>query len=136
MSELGIELENEAWDSWLRDDLIRELQKQEGLEDWEPDPEFDLWNLYREACEETNTYPEVETGCSMFIRIEDLLPNITEMVMVRVLPARVLVKELGRDWQSKQASTEFESIMKNGGVNKVLEKANRERDEILAMCGD
>lgn len=67
-----MEWEAEAWESWLKSDLLHSLPEAlEELADSLPDDA--LWEAYREAMEETNTYPECEySGVSVDVeRIAD-----------------------------------------------------------------
>lgn len=62
-SEAELEWEREAWDSWVRADLIDALSD-ESLREWAggiDDERNDiLRHAYQEAMEDTNTYPEAE----------------------------------------------------------------------------
>lgn len=65
VTEVEMEWEHEAWDSWLRSDLIHALYDKwddEDLEGIDPEDLKDsvLWEAYQRAMEKTNTYPEVE----------------------------------------------------------------------------
>lgn len=74
ISEVELEWESEAWDNWLRSDLMRTLPDDEPyrFDDLTPDDaptlrelaeELDaaeLFRLYRAAMDTTNTYPEPE----------------------------------------------------------------------------
>lgn len=59
ISRVEMEWETEAWDGWLKHDLIRTLDDdtQEAIDRL---AEGDLQDAYRAAMEETNTYPEAE----------------------------------------------------------------------------
>ena len=58
-SQVEMEWEQEAWDSWLRSDLIRAMpddlvDKVDGMQD------DDLFTMYRQAMEDNNEYPTCE----------------------------------------------------------------------------
>lgn len=59
ISEIEMEWESEAWESWLRSDLMKTLPEElEEAADELPDEE--LFEAYRQAMDETNTYPTPE----------------------------------------------------------------------------
>jgi hypothetical protein len=66
VSQIELDWENEAWESWLKYDLIRAaFPWGEAADDLlrdlvEEAPDGQLFEAYRDACEETNTYPEAE----------------------------------------------------------------------------
>lgn len=79
MSEIEMDWESEAWESWLKSDLLRTLPEdtQESVDKLTND---DIFECYREAMDETNTYPEAEySGVSVDVdRIkESFLAHIT-----------------------------------------------------------
>ncbi len=60
MSEVESEWETEAWESWLRNDLLHEVGKTHpALSEWASTLD-DLFEIYRRAMDDTNTYPTVE----------------------------------------------------------------------------
>ena len=65
--EIEMEWEMEAWECWLRSDLLSTLPDDDGTDELESTreaaealPESDLFECYRAAMDETNTYPEAE----------------------------------------------------------------------------
>jgi hypothetical protein len=80
-----MEWETEAWESWVRSDLIRAVGKVDSdLQDIACDMEdSDLFEAYRAAMEETNTYPTAEyNGVHIDVdRISDAFcQNIIDML--------------------------------------------------------
>ena len=68
-SEVEMEWECEAWDSWLRSDLLSTLPDDDGTGEFESTREAaealsdsELFECYRDAMDETNTYPEAENS--------------------------------------------------------------------------
>jgi len=60
VSRVEMEWEEEAWESWIRSDLIRTLPDDGSQEEAEMMPWETLFEAYRQAMEETNTYAEPE----------------------------------------------------------------------------
>lgn len=62
MSRVEMEWETEAWHSWIKSDLLRALGKQDEDLEEKADEMSDegLFECYRAAMDETNTYPEAE----------------------------------------------------------------------------
>lgn len=79
MSEVEIEWENEAWNSWLKHDLIRTLPDE--LEDKVNDmSNDDLFRLYRKAMEDCNEYPITEYS-DVYIRVEEISERFKELLI-------------------------------------------------------
>lgn len=113
LSELEHEEEEEAWNSYVESDLISAVRKSDPrLEEFDPDT-IDWYDLYIEAMEETNTYWE-HSSEGAYLPIDDLVPNLSEMVLVRTLTPQELSLEISRTWKSEKARSEFESILKYG----------------------
>ena len=70
-SIIELEEEQESWDSWIRADLER-LVEEEYTED-------QLYEAYRKAMEETNTYPVHETG-GCYVDIEAIKDAFIEAI--------------------------------------------------------
>lgn len=81
--EVICDWEREAWESWLRHDLIHELPEQytECADDWTTDEK--LWEAYREVMEETNTDPHPE-GAGVYIEVGRILPTWIESIRDQV----------------------------------------------------
>lgn len=68
MSNLEMEIEDESWDSWIKSDLISELEKNEI-----PYDEDKLRELFWENCQYQNVYPLFETAISCWYDIEEIV---------------------------------------------------------------
>lgn len=68
ISEIEMEWEQEAWESWIKSDLIRTLpeDRQDAAEAM---PDNKLFEAYRAAMEEENEYPEPEYN-GVHVRVE------------------------------------------------------------------
>lgn len=106
VSEAETEAETDAWDNWLRADLLRTLPDDvdgectcDGTDDGDTTCVYrlkslrdqadslsgsDLFECYREACEATNTYPEIETGGGVYVDLDRLAPAFREAVESRI----------------------------------------------------
>jgi len=90
LSELEHELENEAWDSYIESDFTRALRKkfcngESDEENEQNDSRIDalssdeLYELFSQAMETSNTYYEHETGGSVYVDIDRVLEAIPEL---------------------------------------------------------
>lgn len=93
VSEAEMEAETDAWDNWLRLDLMSTLPDDvaddapEGtlsLREAAESMSGDMWECYREACEATNTYPEIETGGGVYVDLDRIAPAFREAVESRI----------------------------------------------------
>jgi hypothetical protein len=80
VSEVEMEAENEAWDSWAKHDFRRELAKQfpqreDEIYDFSDEQ---LFEIFHNAMERTNTYWENETGNSAYVDFDRILKGISE----------------------------------------------------------
>lgn len=71
-SEMEMEAQNEAWESWAKNDFKRGLERRfdvdlDGVDDEK------LFELFREACDRSNTYWENQQGDEMYIDMERVL---------------------------------------------------------------
>jgi len=93
VSDLETEIEDEAWDNWLRDDLLRTLPDE--LDDNAPENALtlrehadsmsgDLRACFHEACEATGTYPEVETGGNLYVDIDRIREAFQAAIETRI----------------------------------------------------
>jgi len=80
-SEVEMEAEQEAWDSWTRHDfkrlLIEKFPHLEEKIDAMPD-DGGLWRVLAEGMERANEYWIHETGNNAFVRLERVIEHITE----------------------------------------------------------
>lgn len=81
VSNVEMEWEDEAWENWLRSDLIRSIAN-EDVRDFAQDlpstvPEDTLWQLYRASMEETNTYPVPENN-GVHVDVKRIAPTFEE----------------------------------------------------------
>jgi hypothetical protein len=79
-SEVEMDSENEAWDSFVRHDFEQALTKQfPALEDTIEELSTDqVWSLFLMLMDRTNTYWEHESGNNAFVRVERLVEGATE----------------------------------------------------------
>lgn len=79
MSEMEMELQNEAWNSWAEGDFVKLLKKKfdpESEEDYEW-PSENVYDLFSSASEEANEYWEIESGGGAYINLERIVAQIT-----------------------------------------------------------
>jgi len=62
MCRIEMEMEKESWESWIRSDLEKAIINFVNDDDFEIPEDLDLWPIYLELKEKTNTYFEVEGG--------------------------------------------------------------------------
>ena len=100
LHEVEAENTDEAWNSWVRGDFVRALEKECGDDydfEWPNDPEFRMF--FEGQCEKANTYWYCErSGSDMYVAIDDV------------------VKEMSFDDYSKWA-IRYEVSWCNGGEN-------------------
>ena len=78
-SQIESELEDEAWENWLRRDLVRETP--ETIRDFAEDVDNDiLYECYRQAMEKENEYPIFE-GDGAYVRIEEIQDTFNELLI-------------------------------------------------------
>jgi hypothetical protein len=85
-SKVEMEWEQEAWESWLRSDLVRTLEDR--LKEWAEDTATgdQLWEAYRWAMEKENEYPIMENnGCC--VRTDEIQESFARAVLCRFLGA-------------------------------------------------
>jgi len=70
MSELEMEIESEDWDSWIKSDLMRELESA-GIE-YDEDT---LWDDFRKNCDSQNVYPLFETAISCWYDLDEIVKD-------------------------------------------------------------
>lgn len=68
-SEIEMQWETEAWESWIKSDLERECWPDETPAEIEALTDSDLFECYRAAMEAENEYPEAEYS-SVYVHIE------------------------------------------------------------------
>ncbi len=115
-SEVEMEWQQEAWDLWLEDDLVRTLPEE--LREWvelisEDDHHTMLWLAYQQAMEKTNTYPEAEySGVYVDVdRIKDAFASALERFRLREkyeLPDD-MPDEICNDWLQERGASEAET---------------------------
>ena len=76
-SEMEVEAQNEAWESWARSDFKKALEKKFDVDLDEVDGEK-LFELFRDATDRSNTYWENEQGDSMYIDLDRVVKKINE----------------------------------------------------------
>lgn len=75
-SRLEMEAQDEAWENWARHEFETEIeQKFDGEFSSEMDREA-LFELFRKACDESNTYWENESGDSMYIDMDRVVTAV------------------------------------------------------------
>jgi hypothetical protein len=71
------EMTDEAWDSWIKSDFTRAIEKKFDAFGSEPD-EDQLRELFHKLQEQANEYPIIESGGNVWINIEKLLEHLDE----------------------------------------------------------
>lgn len=81
VSEIELEWEDEAWEWWLKDELLEaafpDPDERERVDELDEDV---LWDAYRDAMEATNTYPEAELN-GVHVRVDDIAAAFRERVL-------------------------------------------------------
>lgn len=85
MSNLEMELENEYWENDLKEEFCKAIEKSLSSIGFTVEVDRDstwLWEAYRILMDKTNTYPIFETGCSIYIDVEELchIDNLSYLV--------------------------------------------------------
>lgn len=89
MSELEMELENEAWDGWVEDDFQRalymefesDIEVEHALDSFVEDELWDIWTVARE---DANEYPIFETGCLVYYDINRIVGHVSRQLILDV----------------------------------------------------
>jgi hypothetical protein len=78
--EEQMEAENEAWESWVRSDFTTALEKRFGFidDDLNDLDEDALFEIFRQAMENSNTYWEEESGANMYIDLKRVVEGVDE----------------------------------------------------------
>lgn len=130
VSEVEGEWEKEAWDSWVRSDLLRtiDVEIRDVVEDFHDDL---LWECYREAMEKTNTYPTPEYD-GVHIRVKDI-----QEVFGRLLIEELLCRTWGESVAAGGPETGGTAILSDWCeetghhlANVVRYLADQEREEV------
>lgn len=109
LSRLEDERSQEAWDDWARADALRLLQKShEYLEEFDDDFDDDFYR----ACDESGTYWAFESGNSIYIDFERVIPYVRDRLLARIAPLKDLPLLVSHDWVSKEAKGLFLSRLK------------------------
>jgi len=89
-SNLQVEQQDSAWEDWGRDDFIKELAKDIGIDDWDelealitPDQWYSVFEGAREAA---NVYWEDQQGSGQYIDMERVAKKAGSIVTSRKLP--------------------------------------------------
>lgn len=111
LSQLEIKLQDEAWNNYVQNDLIRKIQKSDPrLEN--VDPETLNWtHLCGIAMQETNT-EWISESTSPYLDLDRITPNVSEMALVQTLTPKQLIMEIGREWISEYAQSKYEARIK------------------------
>jgi acyl carrier protein len=80
-SQMEMEAQNEAWDSWAKKDFIKALEKKFDVELDDVDDEK-IFELFHEACDSSNTYWENQQGDEMYIDLDRVVKKIKETDLV------------------------------------------------------
>ena len=69
-SEVAMELENEAWEGWARNDYQKELENLYGENFMDGVTDDELFYYFRQACDNANEYWIIETGGNAWIKVK------------------------------------------------------------------
>lgn len=75
MSNLEMELENEYWENDLKEEFCKQIEKSLQSIGFTVEVDRDstwLWEAYRILMDKTNTYLVFETGCTVYLDVEEL----------------------------------------------------------------
>jgi len=102
----------DAWSGWVERDARNKVETkvQEFIEDWEPDDSFE--ERFYNAIEETGECFQEESDGSMYIKVDKLVPNITDMILAEIVPDLSLPLLMGRNWKSETARMLYLSRLK------------------------
>ncbi len=104
LSQMEMEAENEAWKDWIYSNLSNEIESAHRGQ-WEINfetgsiPEItsdletaldavsekDFLTLFRDLCESSGRYPEIETGGNAWIDLEKLVENLSYKTLLEVI---------------------------------------------------
>lgn len=106
-SELEMEQTDKCWESSVKWDVVDALQKSHSLlEDFE---ECDTLRFhFEQSAAETNTYWENESAGSMYIRLDDIISDLRDRLLVMVVPFEELPLLVSHEWVSQEALAKFE----------------------------
>jgi hypothetical protein len=74
VSRMNIEMEDEAWKCSIKDDFLRAIKKEFGIDYSDVDNEV-LWELYKTLKEKSNTDAEVQAGGNVYVNIKRLMEH-------------------------------------------------------------
>jgi len=119
LSKLEYELQNKAWENWVKYDMLRLIQSShELLEDFEEKnlPEKDFESLFYRASHEANEYWEPD-GNDMSINLKNIAPYLRDRILVKIIDKKDLPLLIAHDWKSEEAKKEFTKLF---SIKKVL----------------
>ncbi len=92
LSQIELELEEEAWGSWIRRDLLHNLP--DSIQDFAEDIDDGvLYECYRQAMEKENEYPTFE-GDGVYVHIDRIQDTFNLLVESYLPPAAEAILEL------------------------------------------
>lgn len=77
VTEIEVEIEEECWNNWIREELIETLPEKMQKKEWE---EEELYNTYLEVKEKTGEYFIVESGGDGYINIDKIKSKFRELL--------------------------------------------------------
>ena len=78
----------EAWENWIRSDFLKDIETYLDTEDLDEELEEDqLFELFRDLAERTNTYGHCETGGGWYIDVGRIAAAVTEDDIKHYLPS-------------------------------------------------
>jgi len=81
LSHLEMVLQEEAWTDYVKSDFENEIEDGLGIDDLGEiglDDDEKIFNLFRYLEEKTNTYWQIETGCTAYIDLKRIMENFDE----------------------------------------------------------
>lgn len=131
LSELEMEMDSEAWESWARADFRREVCARFGVDISEVSDD-DVFRVFSSACDATSTYFECD-GADRFIRVEEVAKGC-ELDALRALDGAIVeedaeetrTRSARRDIE-KPAQRKAESYAHGGGCHRLKSLAPQAR---------
>lgn len=118
LSDLEFHKSQDAWDDWGRNEaeeyLRNSLESLLGDPDRVDDLEEVLDEMFNDASDESNTYWQCESGGTMYIDMNRLLPYLRDIALVRVIEEEELPLLVSHKWVSDRAKNRYTERLKHG----------------------
>ena len=79
--------------------------------------------MFKDAAGDAGEYFEIESGGSVWIKLDKVVPGFSDYFLVRTLKPEQLPLLVSREWTSEEAKNEYVNLLKKEPVNET-EQAN------------